>query len=111
MLRLPIDDPHWGEVLPPVPTGFEVTVSFSSPALAGEHGEAVELLGYTPVGCHGGHVPSAMLLITQPLIEAYPKYWRHLAGRADAAYSLALGPPVRLLGDVLRLHVGGAGTD
>lgn len=104
LLRLPIDEPHWAEQLPPVPAGFEVTASFSSAATADEHGEALELLGYTLVGVHVSPTRSAMLLVGQTLLETHPTYWRTLAALADAAYSLSLGPAVMLLHDVLRLH-------
>ena len=104
LLRLPIDEAHWAEQLPPVPAGFGVTASFSSAAAADEHGEALELLGYTLVGIHRAPMPSAMLLVGQALLESHPTYWRSLAALADAAYSLSLGPAVMLLNDVLRLH-------
>ncbi len=116
LLRLPIDVPdapgavsrpdRFAESLPPVPTGFDVTVSFSSPEVADEHGDAITLLGYSVVGVHASATPSAMLLVTQALLEAHPTYWRSLAALADAAYSLALGPALVLLDDVLRLHAG-----
>lgn len=106
LLRLPIDEAHWAEQVPPVPAGFEVSASFSSAATADEHGEALELLGYSLVGIHSTPMRSAMLLVSQALLEAHPTYWRSLAALADAAYSLSLGPAVMLLDDVLRLHTG-----
>ena len=108
LLRLPIDEERWAEHVPPVPVGFEVTVSFSTEAAVVEHGEALELLGYAVVGVNPRltPMPSASFLVNQQLIEAHPKYWRSLARLSDAAYSLALGPPLKLLTDVLALHVG-----
>jgi hypothetical protein len=108
LLRLPIDEERWAEHLPPVPVGYEVTASFSTELAAVEHGEALELLGYSVVGVNPrlSPVPSASLLVRQQLIEAHPTYWRSLAALSDAAYSLALGPPLALLTDVLALHAG-----
>lgn len=108
LLRLPIDEERWAEHVPPVPVGFEVTVSFSTEMAEVEHGEALELLGYAVVGVNPRLTPfpSASFLVNQRLIEAHPTYWRSLAALADAAYSLALGPPLALLTDVLALHAG-----
>lgn len=109
LLRCILDSDRWAESLPPVPAGRIVTLSFTSAAAHVEHAEACELLGYTVVGIPpDGTVPSvsvADLLVTQDLIEAHPTWWRGLATHADRVYSLAHGPAVALLKDVLEPHL------
>lgn len=112
MLRLVVGAGHWAEDIPPVPAGHRVTVSFSSEGAAGEHADALSLLGYDIVGVQPLSMPIevgvADFLLDQRLLEAHPTYWRSLADQADKAFSLALGPVLSLLGDVLRAHVAHA---
>lgn len=116
LLRVAVDDEAWAEGIPPVPAGREVSVSFSTAAAARLHAAPAEMLGYRIVGTvaaapGGGAVPDgpvAHVLVPQAVLEAHPRWWRALAGRAERAYSLASGPAVRALGDVLRAHLGSA---
>lgn len=98
----------WAEGIPPVPEGFDITVSFSDADAVAIHGDALALLGYRVVGVqpHGASgLPVADFLIPQRVLESHATWWRALADQADRAFSLALGPVVASLTDVLRAHV------
>lgn len=109
LLRCILDSQRWAESLPPVPAGKLVTLSFTSSAAQVEHAEACEMLGYTVVGTPsddaGATVTVADLLVAQDVIDAHPTWWRGLATHADRVYSLAHGPAVALLRDVLEPHL------
>lgn len=123
LVRLVVTGDDWAESIPPVPRGHEVTVSFSSASSALAHADALEALGYRLVGiqplsctcppgaqdCGAGHPRSlgiavADFLVSQPLLEAHPSWWRAMADQADRAFNLAMGPVQRLLDSVLRTH-------
>lgn len=99
---------HWAEDIPPVPAGFDVTVSFGSIATGEEHGEALALLGYRVVsGPESGDpelADSADFLISETLMEHHPTYLRSLGGRATRAYHLALGPAAALVAPIVAAH-------
>lgn len=109
LLRCILDSDRWAESLPPVPSDRLVTLSFTSAAAQVEHAEACEMLGYTVVGAPPDNaMPSvsvADLMVTQDIIEAHPTWWRALATHADRVYSLAHGPAVALLREVLDPHL------
>ena len=108
LARLIVTEGHWAEGIPPVPNGCDVTVSFSSDALADEHGEALQLLGYrvvpTPPSMIGTAPPIADFLISEALLEQHPTYWRSFASQATRAYNLAFGPAASLVADVIATH-------
>lgn len=107
LVRLPVAAGPWAESLPPAPAGGRVTMSFSSPALRDEHGEAVELLGYVVVDGHDGAEPDdlAWLVVTAELARAHPRWWAGVRLRADAVYSLEMGPVLRRFAPVLAPHL------
>jgi hypothetical protein len=98
---------RWAEDLPPVPDGHRVTVTFSTDLDAAHHGPALDLLGYQVVGVHPGPPGRCVadFLVSQPLLESHPTWWRSLAGLADRAFNLALGPVLSSLAPVLRRHL------
>jgi len=107
LLRLPVTPGPWAEVLPPVPDGHEVTVSFSSPGAGREHGATLELLGYRVVG----HTPragvpegSAWMVVTAEAAAAHPRWWAGVRACADAVYRLGMGPVRRWAAPILRAH-------
>ena len=108
LVRVPVGQGHWAEDIPPVPVGFDVTVSFGSPMVADEHRDALELLGYRVVDLPSGlgakleHV--ADFLVSEALMEHHPTYWRSLATQAVRAYHLGLGPAAAMVGDVVAAH-------
>jgi hypothetical protein len=109
LVRLTVEPGPWAEDIPPVPRGFAVTVSFGSEAVADEHRDALELLGYTVVDVA---VPAdlsipgiADFLVLHDLMEQHPTYWRSLAVRADRAYHLALGPAAAAVAEVVAQHL------
>jgi hypothetical protein len=107
LVRLPITGDRWAEDLPPVPHGFDVTMSFSTEDAAAVHGEAVGLLGYRVVGVHTeqvGDAPCADVLVPQALIAQRPRWWRALTARADRSYGLAFGPVRLAVAEVLQVH-------
>ncbi|MDQ3710127.1 MAG: hypothetical protein M3387_12630 [Actinomycetota bacterium] len=108
LLRLEIGEAHWAEELPPVPRGCRVSVSFADAGDAAEHGDALGLLGYRVVAAQpaGAVRGTADILVDQQVIDRHPTYWRSLAILATRAYSLAMGPVVKTLGDVLGAHAG-----
>jgi hypothetical protein len=110
LLRMEVRGDAWAESLPPVPEDADVSVSFTDPETALVHGEALALLGYRVVGVQphpASSGPTADFLVPQATLEAHRRWWRALVGQADRAYSLALGPAVASLSDVLRLHLRG----
>ena len=109
LVRLTVESGPWAEDIPPVPAGFDVTVSFGSETVADEHRDALELLGYTVVDVA---VPAdlsipgiADFLVLHDLMEQHPTYWRSLAVRADRAYHLALGPAAAAVAEVVAQHL------
>ncbi|MPZ73046.1 MAG: hypothetical protein GEU74_07410 [Nitriliruptorales bacterium] len=110
LARLVVTDGPWAETIPPVPSGFDVTVSFSSEALGDEHAEALQLLGYRVV--HPPPVtamplpPVADFLIGEALLDRHPTYGRSFAEQAKRAYNLAFGPAAALVADVVEAHTG-----
>ncbi len=111
LLRLPVHSRDWAEHLPPVPARRTITVSFTSAAAVGEHGDAVALLGYVVVGVAADPQvrgdDAAHVLVGQSVLEAHPRFWRSLSAQADAAFSLALGPAQRVVAAVVHRHVAG----
>ncbi len=108
LVRLVVSADAWAEGIPPVPEGFDITVSFSDVDTEALHGDALALLGYRVVGVqpHGtAGLAVADFLIPQRVLESHPTWWRALADQADRAFSLALGPVVASLTEVLRAHV------
>jgi hypothetical protein len=115
LLRLAVRADNWAEGVPPAPRDADVTVSFSDADTAALHGDALRLLGYRIVGVrptNGADVllpqPAADVLVPQAVLESYPTWWRALADQAERAYSLALGPVLASLSEVLRPHLATA---
>jgi hypothetical protein len=108
LVRFVVKDGPWAEDIPPVPEGFSVTVSFSSPNVAAEHGEALELLGYRVVELPDQlQLPISRVadfLVSHEVMEQHPTYWRSLADRAVRAYHLSLGPAAALVRDIVDAH-------
>jgi hypothetical protein len=111
LLFLAVDGPDWAEHIPPAPGDADVTVSLSPAAAAAGHADALEDLGYRPVGTDRRTQPlavgagaSVQLLIAFALIETYPTWYRALAERAERAYNLAHGPAAAALAPLVQLH-------
>jgi hypothetical protein len=107
LLRLTVDGDDWGEHLPPVPPGQDVTVAFSTADAEAVHAEALALLGYRVVGEPAATTGDAVaeVLVRQAVLEAHPTWWRALAALADRAYNLAHGPAAALLAPALAPHL------
>jgi hypothetical protein len=112
LVRFVVKSGPWAEDIPPVPQGYDVTVTFGSENVLHEHAEALTLLGYTVV-----ELPPALqltvshiadFLVSAELMECHPTYWRSIAGRATRAYHLALGPAAALVADIVDVHLRGA---
>ncbi len=107
LVRLPVGHGPWAESLPPAPDGHRVTVSFSSAALAEEHGDAVRLLGYVLVSGPGEDSDAlAWLVVPAALARAHRTWWTTIRARSDAVYHLGMGPVLRQFAPVLRAHLG-----
>lgn len=110
LVRVRADGPSWIDRVPAVPAGHVVTVSVSDPTLRGVASEDLLRCGYRIVGVHpwraatDGHA-AVDLLVTAPLVEAAPAWWRALLAVADRAFDLRLGPVQRVLGQEIALHL------
>jgi hypothetical protein len=108
LTRVMVPGGPWAEDVPPVPAGFDVTVSFGSQDLADEHGDALALLGYrvirVPPPSAVALPPVADFLVTLDLIEQHPTYWRSLAGPGARAYDLRMGPAAAAVAAVVAAH-------
>lgn len=108
LVRVAVSEGPWAEDIPPVPAGSTVTVSFGSEALAAEHRDALELIGYdivdTPLPADLSIDGIADFLVTVDVLERHPTYWRSLADQAKRAYHLALGPAAMVVADVVAAH-------
>ena len=108
LVRVTVGEGHWAEDIPPVPAGSTVTVSFGSEALAAEHRDALELIGYDvvemPLPADLSIDGIADFLVTIDVLERHPTYWRSLADRATRAYHRALGPAAMGVADVVAAH-------
>jgi hypothetical protein len=95
-----------GGVPTPAPGGRRLAMSFSSPALREEHGDAVALLGYVLVdhAAVPGEQDVAWLVVPAELARSHPRWWASIRERADAVYRLAMGPVVQRFAAVLRAH-------
>jgi hypothetical protein len=106
LVRLPVGAGAWAEGLPPAPGGARVTVSLSSPALADEHGEALDLLGYLvvdgPAECDGP--PVAWFVVDGGVAARHRRWWASVRSLADAVLPLAMGPVLRRYSVLLRAH-------
>ncbi len=114
VVRIRVAEGWWAESVPPVPDGYRVTVSLPDGTGRDEHAEALGRLGYLVVDAApaaSADPDCADFFVPQQLLEAHPTYWRSLADRADRAYSLALGPVRRLLGEVLAAHAAALAAD
>lgn len=110
LLRVPVATGAWAETLPPAPGEHDVTVSFSCADASAEHGEALALLGYRVVGVQGlssdvPTLPLADFLIPPTLPEQHPAWWKALSAHGYRVYSLALGPALAVISDVLEHHL------
>lgn len=114
LLRLPVVAGLWAEDLPPVPTGMDVTASFSDADAAGEHADALALLGYRIVAAQVGvdpaadTAPSVDLLMPRDFLDRWPMWRDALMASGGRVYDLSFGPVARLLGDVLAPHLARA---
>lgn len=113
LVRRAVGGDRWAEAIPPVPAGFDVSVSFSCEESADLHGEALALLGYRVVpepvpyaapSAGGGAGPHADFLVPRRLLRAHPVWWRALLDPADCAYDLAFGPVAAVLQPVVSAH-------
>lgn len=110
LVRVRADAPTWIRRVPPVPSGQVVTVSVSDTSLRDVPSEELLRCGYRVVGVHpwraatDGH-GAVDLLVTAPLIETHPAWWRQLLSVADRAFDLRLGPVQRVLGQEIALHL------
>ena len=108
LTRVVVPNGPWAEDVPPVPAGFDVTVSFGSQDLADEHSDALALLGYRVIRVPPASAvplpPVADFLVSLGLIEEHPTYWRSLAGRGARAYDLRMGPAAAAVADVVAAH-------
>lgn len=110
LVRVRADSASWISRVPPVPAGELVTVSVSDPAL--REVPTAELLrsGYRIVGVHPWRAATDAhgavdLLVTAPLVEQHPAWWRALLAVADRAFDLRLGPVQQVLGQEIALHL------
>lgn len=110
LVRVRAGTPAWIREVPPVPDAQVVTVSVSDARLREVTSADLLACGYRIVGVHpwraatDGH-GAVDLLVTAPLIEAHPVWWRELLAVADRAFDLRLGPVQRVLGQELALHL------
>ena len=111
VVRVLASGPGWARALPRVPSGHLVTVSASSDVLAGDRAEAEQrgyrFAGVVRPGLLPDDVDAVHVLVSHALAEAEPRWWRQLTGGADRVLPLAFGPVLRLLRDVVALHLGG----
>lgn len=116
LVRIPVGVAGEGvSTLPPAPPRPDITASFSSPAVAAEHAETLERLGYHVVGAETPQLTASSgsaqhpavfhVLVPRSARESHPAWWRQLTALADRAYSLAFGPVQACLSDVLRAHL------
>ena len=106
LVRFAASAPGWWAAVPPAPADG-VTVSFSSPTVAGG-GDELARLGYRLVGV----VPAALttsaaadFLVAQGLLEHHMTWWRALTGGAERVFGLSFGPVVAALSPVLAAHL------
>jgi hypothetical protein len=98
----------WAEGIPPVPEGSDITVTFTDPDASLVHGDALALLGYRVLGVQAhaaARGPVADFLVPQHALEQHTTWWRALADQSERAFSLALGPVLASLEEVLRAHL------
>lgn len=108
LVRLAVDGDAWAEGIPPVPHGSDITVTFTDADAALVHGDALSLLGYRVLGVQAHAAATAAVadfLVPQRILEQHTTWWRALTDQADRAFSLALGPVLASLADVLRAHL------
>lgn len=107
LVRLPVPPGAWAESLPPVPDGHAVTVSFSSPGLAEEHGEALTLLGYRVADGPEDPLdsPVAWMLVSSLLARAHPTWWARVRELSEGVFRLVMGPAQRRYQAILRAHL------
>lgn len=106
LVRLPVSAGAWAEALPPAPHRARVTVSLSTPALADEHGETLDLLGYVLVDGppHTGGPAVAWLVVDAAVTGRHGRWWASVRSLADAVFPLAMGPVLRRYGRLLEAH-------
>ncbi|MPZ89929.1 MAG: hypothetical protein GEU81_18150 [Nitriliruptorales bacterium] len=107
LVRLPVAPGAWAESLPPVPDGHAVTVSFSSPGLADEHGEALALLGYRVADGPEDPPdrPVAWMLVSSRLAQRHPTWWALVRELSEGVFRLVMGPALRRYQAILRAHL------
>lgn len=94
------------EGFPRAPAGTDVSVSFTS-AAAATAGPALDGLGYRTVGVSAREAEAEALadfVVAHAVIEQHPRWWEAVAGRAEHAHHLALGPVQEAFAEVLRAH-------
>jgi hypothetical protein len=93
--------------LPPVPSGWTLTVSLGHPALLPIPHEDLHSRGYEVVGVATARAPvgrSVDVLVPATLRAAHPDWWARLGRRASRIFDLQLGPVLAVLGSQLALH-------
>lgn len=112
LLRLPVHEGPWAESLPPMPTGAGITVAFSDADVEAEHGEAVSLLGYAPVGLIGDGdwpTPHIDLLVPRAVPDRFPVWRDAVVAPGAHVWDLAFGPAAMQMGWAVAVHLAAAG--
>jgi hypothetical protein len=107
LVRLPVDDGAWVTALPPVPSGWTLTVSLGHPSLLPIPEDELTSRGYAVVGVATARAPvgrSIDVLVPGALRAAEPRWWEQLGRRASRIFDLRMGPVLTVLGNQLALH-------
>jgi hypothetical protein len=111
LVRLPASGPGWITSVPALPrdAGAVVTATVSHPSLARVPTDELVARGYRIAGIVPGPLDltgdAVDLLIPAELREHQPAWWSELAGRAERAFDLDLGPVRVLLAPSLAAHL------
>lgn len=101
----------WVRSLPRVPRGETVTITVNDPRLRRIPVDDLVSHGYRIVGVRDAarrtSAATVDLLVTAELIAAHPQWAARLRARAERAFDLSMGPVLRVLGDVVALHLAG----
>ncbi len=114
LVRLPVTDRHWPDILPPVPGGEVLTITVGHPGLLPTGEQELIAAGYRIVGVHSSRRATAGtgsasgasidVLVPGPLRDTHPRWWRQLAASAERIFDLRLGPVQMVLGSQLARH-------
>ncbi|MEX2328531.1 MAG: hypothetical protein WD575_02280 [Nitriliruptoraceae bacterium] len=106
LVRIPVDDASWADLLPPAPAGRTLTVSVGHPVLVPAI-DTLEARGYRFAGVVDptrltGH--SVDVMIPADVRTQFPDLVTTLMGMADRVFDLRMGPVMHVLAAELALH-------